>query len=251
MLKREFPQSESDLLPAERAAVRRARWRWLQGTAAVIGLSALSVLAIGCPEAADLQNPCNYATPEAPTPAGGPETKPPPCGTKVMMEAKDPCEVSCVDQIFKNPALCGICHDGNPGKAMFSKLDLVGANYTKRLKDVAAVHGDLPAGKTTCGTGDKLIDTANPSASWLLKKIDGMQGTCGDAMPTTGPLSTDQKACLTTYVSCVAGGAVPTGGMGGMPASGGAGAAAGGAAGMGGAAAGMGGTGGNGGMGGQ
>jgi hypothetical protein len=218
------------------------------------------VLAIGCPEAADLQNPCNYATPEAPNAQGGPETKPPPCGTKMMMSAADPCEVDCVSKIFQNVALCAICHDGTPGKASFSKLDLVSAGYTKRLKDVPAVHGDLPAGKTTCGMGDKLIDTANPSASWLLKKIDGMQGTCGDAMPTTGPLSADQKACLTTYVSCVTGGSVSSGGAGGMggtPASGGGGAGGapasggGGAGGMSGGSAGMGGTGGNGGMGGQ
>jgi hypothetical protein len=149
-------------------------------------------------------------------------------------------------------------------------LDLASPGYTARLKDVPAVHGDLPMGKMTCMAGDKLIDTSNPDASWLKKKIEGNQGQCGDQMPSTGMLTADQKACLETYITCVAGPGMGTGGAGGTGgASGGGGGAGGAAAGGGGAggaaagsggaaggggAAGMGGTGGaggNGGTGGQ
>jgi hypothetical protein len=101
-----------------------------------------------------------------------------------------------------------------------SGLNLEADGFTDRLKNVAAKHMDLPSGKTDCPSGDKLIDTANPSASWLLKKIDGQQNNCGDAMPSTAPLTADEKTCMHTYISCVAGGAV-TGGSSGGAASGG------------------------------
>jgi hypothetical protein len=272
VLKREFPQSESELLPAERAAVRRARLRWLQGSAALVGLGALSVLAIGCPGAADLQNPCDYPTTAQPNGTAGAAAKPPPCGTAPIAtgggsggggNTPNACEVACVNDIFQTqPALCKLCHNNSqPNPLKSSMLDLSSPGYTARLKDVPAVHGDLPAGKTTCTPGDKLIDSANPDASWLKKKIEGMQGQCGDPMPSAGMLTADQKACLETYITCVAGGSGSmggSGGTGGMPSSGGGGAGGasagtGGASGggMGGAAGGTAGTGGNGGMGGQ
>jgi hypothetical protein len=140
------------------------------------------------------------------------------------------CEVACVNDIFQTqPALCKLCHTAPPGLKS-SMLDLASPGYTARLKNVPAVHGDLPKDKTTCTGGDKLIDTTTPANSWLLKKIQGNQGMCGDAMPNTGMLTADQKKCLETYVACVAGGPIG-GGAAGSTSGGAAGSTSGGAAG--------------------
>ena len=114
------------------------------------------------------------------------------------------CETPCAVQIFSQElVLCKLCH-GDALKS--SELDLERPNVTARLKDVPAKHRDLAVGATPadCPVGDKLIDSANPEASWLLKKITKQQGNCGTAMPSTGMLKADEVACLNRYVHCVA-----------------------------------------------
>lgn len=114
------------------------------------------------------------------------------------------CETACVENIFRQElTLCKLCH----GSALQSSgLNLELPDVTARLKDVPAKHGDLAMGMTPadCPVGDKLIDSANPEASWLLKKITGQQGNCGTVMPSAGTLSPAQRACIETYVHCVA-----------------------------------------------
>jgi hypothetical protein len=114
------------------------------------------------------------------------------------------CETPCAVQIFSQElTLCKLCH----GNVLASSgLNLEQASFTKRLKDVPAKHGDLAAGMNAadCPVGDKLIDSTNPEASWLLKKITNQQGNCGTSMPSTGMLKPDQMACLNRYVHCVA-----------------------------------------------
>jgi hypothetical protein len=131
-------------------------------------------------------------------------------------------------------------------------LDLETPGVVGRLKDVPAKHSDLaPAmDPSTCPTGDKLIDSANPDASWFLKKIKGQQGGCGTAMPqppTT--LTAAETMCLETFVSCVAGKALG-GGSGGSGSGGSGGGSGGSSTGGGGASTGGGGSGGAGGTGG-
>ena len=127
---------------------------------------------------------------------------------------------------------CKTCH----GKTikLAGSLDFESEGYTARLKDKPAEHLGVAPG-STCPTGDFLIDSAAPANSWLLKKINDMTPNCGTVMPSTGALSAADKACVATYVSCVApGGAAPSGGS----ASGGAaagGTATGGSGGTGGA----------------
>jgi hypothetical protein len=238
---RQFPPSDSDqLVPAEREALRRVRGRRLQGLGAAAGGALLVLLASGCPEPADLQNAQLYDKPGFSSSGGSGGA------------AGPSCEVACVNDIFQTqPTLCKLCH----GPALkSSKLDLAAPGYTARLKNVPAVHGDLPKDKATCTGGDKLIDTTTPANSWLLKKIEGTQGTCGDAMPNSGMLTPDQKKCLETYVACVAGGPIG-GGTAGSTSGGAAGSASGGTAGAatggGGAATGGGGSGGKAGSGGS
>lgn len=115
-----------------------------------------------------------------------------------------PCETECVRQVFTGSvASCKLCH-GNALKS--AGLDLESPNVTARLEDVPATHGDrAPQMSGPCPVGDKLIDTATPEESWLLKKVRGQQGNCGTAMPQTPPMLTfEQQQCMETYVACVA-----------------------------------------------
>jgi hypothetical protein len=97
---------------------------------------------------------------------------------------------------------CTGCH----GSALkIAMLDL-SEGYTGRLKDVPATHADIAGGGSGCPSGDKLIDTASPENSWLLKKVSSQQGGCGDPMPQGSGLMGDDLKCVQDYVSCVAGG---------------------------------------------
>lgn len=114
------------------------------------------------------------------------------------------CETECVQKVFTGMAAsCKLCH-GNAFQA--AGLDLQSPNVTSRLKDVPATHGDrAPQESGPCPIGDKLIDSASPEDSWLLKKLRGLQGNCGTAMPQTPPMLTpEEQQCMTTYVACVA-----------------------------------------------
>lgn len=50
-----------------------------------------------------------------------------------------------------------------------------------------------------------LVDPGNPDESWLLKKINGTFGGCGEAMPPSGvALDAAARACLEKFVRAVA-----------------------------------------------
>ncbi len=174
----------------------------------------------------------------------------------------------CLAKIFNKNPLVGSCAGNgchNPGGGpigLGGGLDLTSPMVGSRLINVDATHAgvDMDGGVVMCPTA-KLIDTANPTASWLLVKISGtVPGSCGSAMPQVGTLSSTQKACITSYVMGVAadagastggtsgmgtGGSTAIAGTGGAPAGGGSGGAAAAGGGAGGAAtAGSGGSGG-------
>ncbi len=253
MQERQFSESRSEALaPAERRAIRRVRIRRIQGFTASVGATVLTLFALGCPEPADLQDPNSFPRPMTST-AGASAT-----GGSGGSTAS--CETPCLIKIFTDGLTsCKLCHSKDPAGLHQAGLDLESPNVSARLKDVVATHGDIMGGPTAdCGMGNKLIDTAAPANSWLLKKIKGQQGTCGTAMPQSPPLLMGADlACIETFVSCLApgGAAATTGGAAGAGTAG-AGTAGAGTAGSGtaGAAAGGGGagtTGGNGGAGGK
>lgn len=241
MQERQFsPFDSENLTPAERRALRRVRARRWQTFALGVGACALALFAVGCPGPADLTNRGDYPV-AAGTSTGGGATAG--TGTGGGAPAGDPCETACIKEMFQTSAnLCKLCHSAPPALNS-AKLDLASDGFTARLKNVPATHSELAMGMTAadCPTGDKLIDTATPANSWLLKKIHGEQGNCGTAMPSTAPLTATQKTCVETYVACVApGGAAPAGGT----ASGGTASAGTSSGGSGGAKGGSGGTGG-------
>jgi hypothetical protein len=83
-----------------------------------------------------------------------------------------------------------------------------------RIKDVKAQHGDIlcpPDFNTcvpaSCDPNALLVNSANPSASWILAKIKGAQSDCGDPMPSPNGPTDPVEACLENFVAAVA--AVP------------------------------------------
>jgi hypothetical protein len=138
----------------------------------------------------------------------------------------------CLAQIFNKSITIGKCATGagchSPNAlGLGGDLDLTSPGVPSRLINVNATHAgiDMDGGGVTCPTA-KLIDTANPMASWLLVKINGMQGSCGSSMPQVGTITSTQKACITQYVMDVAadaGAGMAMGGSGGMSSGGSAG----------------------------
>lgn len=219
----------------------RAHHRGRQRAIKLVALAfpvALALFALGCPQAADLQNPQMYDPPpgSSGSSSGGSG------GSGAMVD----CETECVKTIVTMGAsACKVCHGSDPlARLDMGTLDMASPGLSARLKDQASAHKGIVGDSSGCPKGDKIIDSANPDASWLLKKIKGTQGACGTVMPSTGALSATDQACMETFVRCVAtgGSAMPSGGSG----SGGTAAASGGTAagggGSGGTAAGSGGT---------
>jgi hypothetical protein len=118
-------------------------------------------------------------------------------------------------------------------------LDLSVPGYTARLKDQAAKHLDgdpnftgqeqpLPP-SANCPANDSLIDTGDPSKSWLWRKVNQDQDMCGSFMPLGKALPASDLACIKQYIECVA--QKPIGGGSSGTGGGGAGGAGGGGAG--------------------
>lgn len=100
---------------------------------------------------------------------------------------------------------------------MAADLDLASDGVENRLINVNAPHSDIscpnpdggalkvPCVPESCPTA-KLVDTAIPADSWLLKKIEGTNiAECGMAMPISpGELLPEEKACLIEWVNAMA-----------------------------------------------
>lgn len=140
------------------------------------------------------------------------------------------CASDCLHDVLNSgPGFsCVFCHGGPPALNKFAGLDLESPNLAERLRDRTAQHLDVRVG-AACSPGDKLIDVDQPEASWLLKKVRGQQGSCGDPMPQGGPrLDAHALACLERYVQCVARGSAAAPGDNAVGATGGSSGATGG-----------------------
>ena len=226
----QFSPFESDTLtPAERQALKQARGRRLRALLCCVGVGALTLFAVGCPEPADLQNPNAFPLPPNATAGSGTTGG---SGTSGSGSTGVECEVACMATALTS---CKTCH--SKMIQLVPKLDLQTAGYTALLKNQPAQYTGLtPA---MCTAGGKLIDTAAPANSWLLKKVKNDVGMCGTVMPPMGTMPATTPAdikCFEDYVACVSG-AAPA-------ATGGTGSGAGGTASAGTATGGSGGTGG-------
>jgi hypothetical protein len=107
---------------------------------------------------------------------------------------------SCVAALFVNgTGKCtnNACHAKTASPA--AGLDLASPGVESRLVDQLAGHQGLDA-SAVCSKTDKLIDSADPSQSWVLKKIMGQQGSCGVRMPYGGTLTATELTCLQTWI---------------------------------------------------
>jgi hypothetical protein len=156
----------------------------------MVSAALLSLLAVGCPQPADLENPEDFP-PDPSFSKAGSSSGGSGGGGNTACE-----DVACVKTVFEG---CNACH----GAAKLGKLDLLSPGVASRLKNVASAH-DSPGVGAQCPTGDKLIDSANPAESWFLKKINNQQGNCGTVMPSTGMLQGAELQCMQDFVTCVA-----------------------------------------------
>jgi hypothetical protein len=183
----------------------------------VLGTGGLLLLA-GCP--ANLEDPGRF---DIQVSAGGSSAGANTGGGSSTAGSGSSIDTTCLTAVFtKSCTTSAVCHlAGMPS----ASLDLSSPGVAARLIDVPATHGDVADG-TGCMQGQKLVDTANPAASWLLLKINGGQGSCGSAMPIGPGLSTTDKACIQAFVDAAVKAAGTGSGAGGASA-GSAGASAG------------------------
>jgi hypothetical protein len=93
--------------------------------------------------------------------------------------------------IVANSCIGGICHDSvGPPAGM---LDLMQPCVADRLVNVVS----------EC-QGELLIDPQQPSASFLLDKIESDHPACGESMPFTGHLPVAQQHCIDAWVHSIA-----------------------------------------------
>jgi hypothetical protein len=93
--------------------------------------------------------------------------------------------------IIANSCIGGICHDSiGPPAGM---LDLMQPCVADRLVNVVSECHD-----------EFLIDPQQPSASFLLDKIESDHPACGESMPFTGHLPLAQQHCIDAWVHSIA-----------------------------------------------
>lgn len=101
---------------------------------------------------------------------------------------------TCVTTVLT--AKCVICHSPT-GAPAFGGLDLVG-DFLPRLLDKPATNIGV-ANPGSCMPGAKLIDSAAPESSVLLKRLIGPPD-CGTMMPSGAMLTSEEKTCFQTWV---------------------------------------------------
>lgn len=152
-------------------------------------------------------------------------------------------DVGC-DYVMALSRSCAIsgCHNS---RQISGDLDLTAdAGLRSRLVDVPAKHSMIVCDPSmldsfcvpaACPTNAKLLDSANPDASWLFAKIGLTPTGCGDQMPMAPGNAADRwteanQTCLQTFFRALAGGG-PAPGSGGTGSGGSSGASTGGSAG--------------------
>jgi hypothetical protein len=101
---------------------------------------------------------------------------------------------ACVTTVFTQK--CTICHSPS-GAPVFGGLDLTG-DFLPRLLDKPATNIGV-TNMASCVSGAKLIDSAAPDSSVLLKRLIGPPD-CGTMMPSGTTLSSEEQACFRSWV---------------------------------------------------
>ena len=95
-------------------------------------------------------------------------------------------------RVFVPSCTSSACHDARRPKA---GLDLRTPEVTARLIGVRSIH-DACAERLLLVPGD-------PAASFLMDKVLGQQGECGEAMPDLGALEPAQRRCIAEWIAAM------------------------------------------------
>ncbi len=188
---------------------------------AALGVSFLLTLS-GCPQGADLEDPEKYgltggnssmngsggSTGGSSPGTGG--TTGGSAGTAATLTVD--CGTDTYQNVLTTNCATPGCHKGSSLAPAISMLNLVpDSGLVSRIKDVKAVHGDIYVGDATtpsvpasCDPNALLVNSANPSASWILAKINGTQNDCGSQMPSAGGPPAAVTTCIQNLVAAVA-----------------------------------------------
>jgi len=179
---------------------------------------ALILTQSGCPQGAELENPAAWAGRfgggAAPSSGGSGMTGP------VLDFSTITCAASLDKTTTADPpsvdflnATCAknFCHGPNFVVGLDLRPD---AGFAQRLLDAPAMHGGIPCDDdvtmecvpAACPPAGsvKIIDSMDPTASWIFTKVNDVAMTCGGRMPDTRGLNADQTACLTEIVNATA-----------------------------------------------
>jgi hypothetical protein len=189
---------------------------------AALGVSFLLTLS-GCPQGAELEDPAKYgltggnssmngsggSTGGSSAGTGG--TTGGSAGTGATLTVD--CGTDTYQNVLTTNCATPGCHKGSSLAPPASMLNLVpDSGLVSRIKDVKAVHGDIymPPDFSTvyvpasCDMNALLVNSANPSASWILAKINGTQNDCGIQMPSAGGPPAAVTMCIQNLVAAVA-----------------------------------------------
>jgi hypothetical protein len=198
---------------------------------AIFGLAAAVTLS-GCPVGAELEDPEGFPIGVGGTGPGTGGTGPATGGTgtggsgTAGTAGGTGFSFACnngVDHVVMLNQNCArsACHNN---RSVVAGLDLTpDAGLVTRLKDVPAGYGEIDCSNggafmecvpTTCPPAGsaKLVDSANPAQSWVLRKSTGAHNECGLPMPVApgdnppggGPFDDARKACLDQLVRAIA-----------------------------------------------
>jgi len=179
----------------------------------VLLLSGISLALIltqsGCPQGAELENPEAWA---ARIGSGGTGAMGALDFTKIECSATLSGATGVPAADFLNTTCAkNFCH----GKNFVVGLDLrPDSGFATRTLDVNAMHGGIPcpdditeecvpASCPAPGTA-KIINSADPTTSWILTKVHNGQSDCGGQMPDTAGLNADKDACIIAIVNATA-----------------------------------------------
>lgn len=110
--------------------------------------------------------------------------------TGVVPEGPCLTEADVVAVVFAPSCAGSACHDARRPKA---GLDLATPGVAERMIGARSIH-DACAERLLLVPGD-------PAASFLMDKVLGRQGACGDPMPELGDLDPAQRRCLAEWIA--------------------------------------------------
>ena len=94
--------------------------------------------------------------------------------------------------VFAPSCATSRCHDADIPSA---RLDLETPGVTERIAGRASVH-------RRCAD-QVLLVPGDPAASFMMRKVLGTHGSCGDPMPNRGEITPAQRRCIAAWIANV------------------------------------------------